>query len=128
MANLFSTEVFASHADCVAAMATAGLTYDGGKFSAPGVAYVYATLHADGVHYQIAIYNGPAIKAAPVRSERHVYTQSGKKRTSRELCGRVFKKFATDRKAFVAAAIALGVRPATANAMFSHYSCGRYAA
>lgn len=64
----------------------------------------------------------------PVRSERFVYTASGKKRSSRELCGRVFKKFATDRKAFVAAAVALGVKPATANAMFSHYTVGRYVA
>jgi len=62
------------------------------------------------------------------RSERFIYTPSGKKRTSRELCGRVFKKFSTDRKAFVEAAVALGVRPQTARTMFTHYSVGRYAA
>ena len=75
------------------------------------------------------VMNGETVeKAAPVRSERHIYTQSGKKRTSRELCGRVFKKFASDKKAFIAAAVALGVKSKTANTMFSHYTVGRYAA
>lgn len=66
-------------------------------------------------------------KAAPVRSERYVYTQSGKKRTSRELCGRAFKKVGANREAFVAEAIAMGVKPGTARTMFSHYTVGRYA-
>jgi hypothetical protein len=75
------------------------------------------------------VFNGSTIEAAaPVRSERFVYTPSGKKRTSRELCGRVYRKYSNDRKAFIAAAVELGVRPATANVMFSHYSVGRYAA
>jgi hypothetical protein len=67
-------------------------------------------------------------QGAPVRSERFVYTQSGKKRTSRELCGRVFKKVGANRDAFVAEAVKMGVKLATARTMFSHYTVGRYAA
>ncbi len=64
----------------------------------------------------------------PVRNERKVYTPSGKVNTSRNLCKRAFKKFSDDRDAFVAYATELGVKAATARAMFSHYKVGRYAA
>lgn len=74
------------------------------------------------------VFDGEVVEpSAPVKSERHVYTASGKKRTSRELCGRVFKKFRDNKAAFVAAAVAMGVKPKTANTMFSHYTVGRYA-
>lgn len=91
----------------------------------------YAAGHIDLVtrdeYFLVKVLTAPVVgKGRPVRSERFVYTASGKKRTSRELCGRVFKKFANDRAAFVAAAIALGVKAATARAMFSHYTVGRY--
>lgn len=96
----------------------------------PGVTHYAQGNRKNGVDYYVIVAcAAPVIeKGAPVRSERYVYTASGKKRTSRELCGRVFKRFANDRKAFVAAATELGVKAATANAMFSHYASGRYAA
>jgi hypothetical protein len=64
----------------------------------------------------------------PVRNERFVYTPSGKRNTSRNLCKRAFKRFADDRAAFVAYATELGVKAATARAMFSHFKVGRYSA
>lgn len=64
---------------------------------------------------------------APVRSERHVYTPSGKRNSSKALCGRVFAKVGADKDAFLAGAIALGVKATTARTMFSHYTVGRYA-
>lgn len=128
MPTFFNTDTFASPAAAIAAIRAAGLEYDGGRFATAGVAYPYGE-RSNGVStYRIAIFQGKPVGEAPVRSERLVYTPSGKKRTSRELCGRVFKKHAGDRKAFVAAAVALGVRPSTANAMFSHYTVGRYVA
>lgn len=66
--------------------------------------------------------------AVEARSERHVYTPSGKKSTSRIQAGKAFKMFPNDRKAMIAQAVAFGVKPSTANAMYSHYKVGRYTA
>lgn len=90
----------------------------------------YAAGHIDLVTRETywMVFDGETVEqGAPVRSERHVYTPSGKKRTNREVCGRLFKRYAYDRAAFVAAAVQAGVKRATANAMFSHHTTGRYA-
>lgn len=81
----------------------------------------------DGADYWVIVAGDFRDAAAPARNERAVYTPSGKKTSSRAICGHAFRKFANDRRAFVAFAVEKGVKPATANAMFSHYTKGRYA-
>lgn len=63
-----------------------------------------------------------------VRREDRVYTASGKKRTSTELCGRVFRKVGANKELFIAEAIKLGVKPLTARTMFHHHTKGYIAA
>lgn len=62
--------------------------------------------------------------AAKARSERHVYTPSGKKRTNKEVCLCLFKKF-QDKAAFVAAAKEKGVKTITAVTYFDDIKAGR---
>lgn len=93
-----------------------------------GVTHFAQGNRRDGVDYWLVVaLDTPLVgKGRPVQSERFVYTPSGKKNTSRNLCKRAFKKFAGNRNDFVAYAVSLGVKPATARAMFSHYTVGRY--
>ena len=70
----------------------------------------------------------PLIEAsAPVRSERHVYTPSGKKRTSKQICLALFRKCQT-KSDFIAAAAAKGVKQITAVTYFDDIKAGRIAA
>lgn len=85
-------------------------------------------LRANGVdRYEVRQFDLTEV-AAPVRNERVLYTASGKRSTSKIACGRAFKKHPNDRAAFINYAVSQGVKRSTANAMFSHYSKGRYAA
>ncbi len=64
---------------------------------------------------------------AKVRSERHVYTPSGKKRTNKEVCLCVYKRF-QDKAAFVNAAMEKGVKRITAVTYFDDIKAGRVTA
>ena len=114
-----SSATFPSQIECWAAIRAMG--------GVPGhTHYAYGVLR-DGVESYTVVEGSIYSASAPVRSERHIYTTSGKKLTNREVCGRLFKKFSNDRAAFVATAVEKGVKRATANAMFSHHASGRYA-
>jgi hypothetical protein len=63
-------------------------------------------------------------QGAKARSERHVYTPSGKKRTNKQVCLCLFKKF-QDKAAFVAAAKEKGVKTVTAVTYFDDIKAGR---
>lgn len=101
----------------------------GRRHGKPGITHFAQANLENGVeYYLIAELDAPLVgKGRPVRSERHIYTPSGKKLTNRAVCGRLFKQFSADRAAFIEAAVKAGVRRVTANAMFSHHSVGRYA-
>jgi len=65
--------------------------------------------------------------AAKVRSDRHVYTPSGKKRTNKQVCLCVYKRF-QDKAAFVNAAMEKGVKRITAVTYFDDIKAGRVTA
>lgn len=60
----------------------------------------------------------------PVRSERHVYTPSGKKRTNKQVCLGLYRSI-KDRDAFIKAAVAKGVKAITARTLFNDIAAGR---
>jgi len=98
----------------------------GAKYGVTHFAGEHINLTTRVPYWRIQTLTEPLSVEQQVRSERHVYTPSGKKRTNKQVCLGLYRAIKA-RDAFIRAAMETGVKAITARTLFNDIAAGRIA-